>query len=159
MHDRRFAYAAVLVIVSAVAALLVKGGVTAAAADDRRSEPFQFYSEIEVIDYYTHQINMVVPRNRLAVIEWVSFRATSFQCKLTGLALLTSLKDKGALHTVAGAIDVGPTGVGRQYGLSQEIKAFAGPGTTVTISFLPDSTTGSCAGDGVALTVTGHYER
>ena len=47
----------------------------------------------------------------------------------------------------------------RQYGLSQKIKAFAAPGTNITIAFLPDSTTGTCAGEPVAVTVTGHYER
>ena len=159
MHDRRFASVVLLVSVIAVAAVLARSGVTAAAADDHRFEPFQFYSELDVVDYGTLQIDMVVPRNRVAVIEWVSFHAQSVQCKLAGVLLRTTLKDRGAIHTVVGALDVGPAGVGRSFGLSQKIKAFAGPATTVNISVIPETTTGSCSGDGLDLTLTGHYER
>jgi len=159
MQDRRFASVVVLVIAIAVAPLFVRGGVTAAAPGDHRFEPFQFYRELDVVDYGALQIDMVVPPNRLAVIEWVSFHAQSGQCTLAGVLLRPTLQDKGSIHTVVGAMDLGPSGAGRSFGLSQKIKVYSGPGTTVNMFVLPAGAPGSCPGDGLDLTVTGHYER
>jgi hypothetical protein len=74
------------------------------------------YLEADRIDYANPpRIEMIVPQNRVAVIEWVSFRATNVQCKLAGVFLQTTLKELNALHTVVGVTDMGPSQVGRAF--------------------------------------------
>ena len=162
MHHRRSAvsFVAFLVLAITISAVLVSRSLVAGAAEEQRFQPFQFYAEHDVITYGNASIDLEVPRNRVAVIEWISFRAQNVQCELGGVILRTTLKEQGALHTVVGVTDLGPSGVGRSFGLSEKIRAYSGPGTTVSILIFPQSTpTGSCAGDGLDVTVTGHYER
>jgi hypothetical protein len=160
-HRRSFVSPVALLLVAiTIGALLVSRSPTA-IADEQRFQPFQFYAEKDVIsDYGDARIDFTVSRNRVAVIEAISFHARNVQCTLGGAFLQTTLKEQNAIHTVVGVTDLGPSPsqVGRTFGLSQKIRAYSGPGTTVSILLFPVSI-GSCPGDGLDLTVTGHYER
>jgi hypothetical protein len=130
------------------------------AAQDQRLQPFHWYEEHDVINHTARLFERNIPRGRVAVIEWITFRASNVQCKLVGVLVQTTLKGAHALHTVVGVTDMGPSGEGRAFGLSEQVRAYAGPGTTVAFGIIPEQTPdGSCPGDGLDLTVTGHYER
>src|SRR5262245_51335701 len=124
MHHRRstVSLVAFLVLAITISALLVNRSPIAGAAEER-FQPFQFYAELDVITYGNASIDLQIPRNRVAVIEWISFHAQNVQCKLVGVILRTTLKELGATHTVVGVSDLGPSGVGRSFGLSQKIRA------------------------------------
>jgi hypothetical protein len=162
MHHRRstVSFVAVLVLAITIGALLMRRSPVAGAAEEQRFQPFQFYAERDVITYGDARIDLEVPRNRVAVLEWISFHARNVQCTLRGVMLQTTLKEQNALHTVVGVTDLGPSGPGRSFGLSRKIRAYSGPGTTVSVLiFFEPTPTGLCAGDGLDLTVAGHYER
>jgi hypothetical protein len=162
MHSRLFGVWRVAFLVFAIMFCDLVSGIPAMyAAEDQRVQPFQWYLEADVIDYANPpRIEMIVPQNRVAVIEWVSFRASNVQCKLAGVLLQTTLKDLNALHHVVGVTDMGPSQVGRVFGLSQKIRAYSGAGTTVILTIIAESTPNpSCPGDGLDFTVTGHYAK
>ena len=150
MRDRRFAYAAGLVWCHRRGCAFGDGRRDGGWADDQRLRPSSSTASSKSSTTALTKSTWSLRGTASPSLSGSAFVPRAFSASSPTGPADNAERQRRASHG-GGAFDLDRRAKDAGTGLSQKIKAFAGPGTTMNIWFLHDSTTGSCAGDGCCL--------